>query len=64
LAGVLVPFADAAQDLLKCFANVRLSASTALRSTEGTGERLRAQQKEGRMVQPTPAETRCLSSMP
>ena len=58
LAGILVPFADAAQDLLKRFASVRLSASTVLRSTESTGERLRAQQKEGRMVQPTQAETK------
>jgi len=56
LAGTLVPFADAAKDVLKRFAGVRLSASTVLRATEAAGERLRAQQKEGRMVQPTPAE--------
>jgi hypothetical protein len=35
---------------------VRLSASTVLRCTEAAGERLRAQLKEGRMVQPTQAE--------
>jgi len=35
---------------------VRVSASTVLRSTEGEGERLRAQQKEGRMVEPTQPE--------
>jgi hypothetical protein len=56
LAGTLVPFADAAGDVLKRFCGVRLSASTVLRCTEGTGERLRAQQKEGRMVKPTQAE--------
>jgi hypothetical protein len=58
LAGTLVPFADAAEDVLKRFAAVRVSASTVLRCTEGTGERLRAQQREGRMVQPTQAEPR------
>jgi hypothetical protein len=56
LAGTLAPFADAAQDVLKRFAGVRLSASTVLRCTQGQGERLRAQQKEGRMVEPAQAE--------
>ncbi len=56
LAGTLLPFADAAQDLLQRFAGVRLSASTVLRDTEGEGERLRALQKAGRMVEPTQAE--------
>jgi hypothetical protein len=56
LAGTLAPFADAAEDVLKRFAGVRLSASTVLRATEAAGERLRAQQKEGRMVQPAQAE--------
>jgi hypothetical protein len=56
LAGTLLPFADAAEDVLKRFAGVRVSASTVLRCTEGEGERLRAQQKEGRMVEPTQAE--------
>ena len=56
LAGTLLPFADAAEDVLKRFAGVRLSASTVLRATEGEGERLRAQQKEGRMVEPTQPE--------
>ena len=56
LAGTLAPFADAAEDVLKRFANVRLSASTVLRVTQGEGERLRAQFKEGRMVKPTQAE--------
>ena len=56
LAGTLLPFADAAEDVLQRFAGVRLSASTVLRCTQGQGERLRAQQKEGRMVEPTQAE--------
>jgi hypothetical protein len=56
LAGTLLPFADAAEDVLRRFAGVRVSASTVLRDTEGAGERLRAQQKEGHMVQPTQAE--------
>jgi hypothetical protein len=56
LAGTLAPFADAARDVLKRFAGVRVSPSTVLRCTEGEGERLRAQQKAGRMVAPTQAE--------
>lgn len=56
LAGTLLPFAEAAHDLLQRFAGVRLSASTVLRDTEGEGERLRAQQKGGRMVEPTQPE--------
>lgn len=56
LAGTLLPFADAAEDVLRRFAGVRLSPSTVLRCTEGEGERLRAQQKEGRMVQPSQPE--------
>jgi hypothetical protein len=56
LAGTLLPFADAAEDVLKRFSGVRVSTSTVLRCTEGAGERLRAQQKEGRMVEPTQVE--------
>jgi hypothetical protein len=56
LAGTLLPFADAADDLLQRFTGVRVSESTVLRCTEGAGERLRAQQKEGPMVQPVPPE--------
>jgi len=56
LAGTLLPFMDAAEDVLKRFCGVRLSASTVLRCTEGAGERLRAQLKEGQMVKPTQAE--------
>jgi hypothetical protein len=61
LAGILAPFADAAEDVLRRFAGVRVSASTVLRCTEGNGERLRAQLKEGRMVEPTQAETKWTS---
>jgi hypothetical protein len=57
LAGTLVPFEDAAQDVLRRFANVRLSASTVLRCTEAAGEQLHQQQQAGRMVQPTQPET-------
>jgi hypothetical protein len=56
LAGTLAPFADAADDILRRFTGVRLSASTVLRTTEGQGERLRAQLRQGRMVQPTQTE--------
>jgi hypothetical protein len=56
LAGTLLPFADAAEDVLKRFSGVRVSASTVLRCTEGAGERLRAQLKEGHMVKPTQTE--------
>src|SRR5438477_4119346 len=56
LAGTLLPFVDAAEDVLRRFAGVRVSASTVLRCTEGAGERLRAQLKEGRMVEPTQVE--------
>ncbi len=56
LAGTLLPFADAAQDVLQRFSGVRLSASTVLRRTQVEGERLRAQLKQGRMVEPTPSE--------
>src|SRR6266478_1248907 len=61
LAGTLAPFADAAEDVLQRFAGVRVSASTVLRSTEGEGERLRAQQKEGRMVEPTQPEPKWMA---
>jgi hypothetical protein len=64
LAGTLLPFADAAQDVLQRFAGVRVSASTVLRRTEGEGERLRAQQKEGRMVEATQPELKWTASRP
>jgi hypothetical protein len=55
LVGTLVPFAEA-EDVLRRLTGLRLSASTILRYTEGEGERLRAQLREGRMVVPTQAE--------
>jgi len=64
LAGTLLPFADAAEDVLRRFAGVRVSASTVLRDTEGAGERLRAQQKAGHMVQPTQAEPQWTTPRP
>jgi hypothetical protein len=64
LAGTLLPFADAAEDVLKRFAGVRVSASTVLRCTEAEGERLRAQQKEGRMVEPTQPERKWTAPRP
>ena len=56
LAGTLVPFGDAADDVLKRFAGVRVSASTVLRCTEAAGRRLHAQLRSGRMVAPAQAE--------
>jgi len=56
LAGTLAPFADAAEDIVRRYTGVRLSASTVLRCTEAEGERLRAQCREGRMVEPTAKE--------
>jgi hypothetical protein len=64
LAGTLLPFADAAEDVLKRFAGVRVSASTVLRCTQAHGERVRAQQQEGRMVEPTQAEPRWTAPRP
>ncbi len=62
LAGTLLPFSDAAQEVLKRFAGVRVSASTVLRCTQAQGERLRAQQKEGRMVEPAQPELKWTAS--
>lgn len=55
LVGTLVPFVEA-EDALKRLTGLHLSASTILRYTEAEGERLRAQLRDGRMVQPTQAE--------
>lgn len=52
LAATLAPFDDAAEDIVRRFTGVRLSASSVLRCTQGEGERLRAQLREGRMVEP------------
>jgi hypothetical protein len=56
LAGTLVPFGDAADDVLKRFAGVRVSASTVLRCTEASGARLHDQLRSGWMVAPTEPE--------
>jgi hypothetical protein len=56
LAGALVPFGDAAEDVVRRYTGVRLSASTVLRCTEAHGERLRAQNRDGRMVESTVKE--------
>jgi len=55
LVGTLVPFVEA-EDALKRLTGLRLSASTILRYSEGEGERLRAQLREGRMVVPLQTE--------
>jgi hypothetical protein len=55
-AGALLPFADAAEDVVRRYTGVRLSASTVLRCTEAEGERLRAHLRQGRMVEPTQTE--------
>ena len=64
LAGTLLPFTDAAEDVLKRFSGVRVSASTVLRRTQAEGERLRAQLKEGRMVEPTQPELKWTTPRP
>lgn len=56
LAGTLLPFAEAAEDIVRRYTGVRLSASTVLRCTEAAGERLRARWRSGRMVEPTQTE--------
>jgi hypothetical protein len=56
LAGTLLPFADASQDLLRRFLGVQVSPTAVLRCTQGEGERLRAQQREGRMARPSQRE--------
>lgn len=56
LAGTLGSFHGAAEDLLRRFAGVRLSAATARRATEQQGARLASQQQAGAVV--TPARPR------
>jgi len=52
LAGALASFRDAAEDLLRRLAGVRLSASTVLRATEQAGAQLQQQQRQGDVVVP------------
>jgi hypothetical protein len=56
LAGALAPFEDAAEDIVRRFAGVRLSASTVLRATEEVGQRLQTRLDHGRVPKPTVAE--------
>lgn len=56
LAGTIAPFEDAANDLLKRFTGVRLSASTVLRATEEAGQQLQQRLKSGRIPKPATPE--------
>jgi hypothetical protein len=56
LAGTLAPFEDAAEDILRRFAHIHVSASTVLRCTEAAGQRLHQQLRAGKMVKPTQPE--------
>lgn len=55
LAGALDSFRDAAQDILRRFSGVRLSAATTRRATEAIGEQLQRRQGQGAIVVPQPA---------
>ena len=52
LAGVLESFRDAAEDILRRFAGVRLAASTVRAVTEQAGQRLAQRQRQGDVVRP------------
>lgn len=52
LAGVLESFRDGADDILRRFAGVRLSAATVRAATEAAGERLEERQQAGDIVAP------------
>src|SRR5262249_52336101 len=52
LAGVLESFRDGAEDILRRFAGVRLSASRVRTATRAAGERLLLQQRGGDIVRP------------
>lgn len=56
LAGTLAPFDDAADDVLRRFTGVRLSASTVLRATEDAGQRLQERLHRGWVPKPTTPE--------
>jgi hypothetical protein len=57
LAGVLESFRDGADEILRRFAGVRLSASTVRRATQQTGQQLAHRQQQGDIAtaQPVPA---------
>lgn len=52
LAGTLESFRDAADDILRRLAGVRLSGSTVRRATQKAGEQLLGQQRNGHVVRP------------
>jgi hypothetical protein len=54
LAGVLESFRDGAEDILRRFAGIRLSAGTVRNTTEAAGARLAQQQQAGALVCPPP----------
>lgn len=56
LAGVLAPFDDAAEDVLRRFTGLRLSASTVLRTTEEAGQGLQQQLQSGPVPKPSQRE--------
>ena len=56
LAGVLESFRHAADDILRRFSGVRLSAASARRATQKAGEELMQQQRQGDLVAPPPAK--------
>ncbi len=57
LAGTLQSFRDGSDDLLRRFAGLKSVSATVVRlATEQAGERLQEQQRQGRMVVPTPPE--------
>jgi hypothetical protein len=55
LAGVLQSFRDGADDILRRFSGVRLSASSTRRATQQAGQRLAQRQRQGDLVAPPPA---------
>lgn len=55
LAGVLESFRDGADDLLRRFAGIRLSAAAVRSATEAAGRRLADRQQSGDLVCPPPA---------
>ena len=55
LAGVLQSFRDGAEDILRRFSGVHLSAATTRRTTQQAGRRLQQRQRSGELVLPRPA---------
>jgi hypothetical protein len=54
LAGVLQSFRDGAEDILRRFSGVPLSAATTRRTTQQVGQRLQQRQRSGELVLPRP----------